>query len=209
MRIFIFTTNKITAISLISLFDSKEIAYIISSDITQLKDDYDVLIVPGGTAKRYQVHLGVNGIALIQNFVANGGGYLGPWAGAYLASTNDIDNRKNVGIGLLSVRYSLYGCNANIRTNVMLTDAESNTTYKTTYHNGAVYQVDQLPTNVTVSATITDTDSSNSKFHDFLKNKATIIEGTYGKGRVVLCGPHIEVNAKSYLFSLIMSLVHR
>ncbi|CAF1260017.1 unnamed protein product [Adineta ricciae] len=73
MGVFIFTTNKINAVSLASLFRKRGTAYVISADITQLTDDYDVLIVPGGTAKRYEVHLGENGIALIQNFVANGG----------------------------------------------------------------------------------------------------------------------------------------
>lgn len=207
MRAFIFTTNKANAIHLVNLFTTSKIPYIISADIAQLTDDYDVLIVPGGTAGLYQRLLGEKGIASIREFVANGGGYLGLCAGAYLGSTNDITDTKNIGIGLLSVRYSLYGRGANIRANVTLNDARTNVVYKTSYHNGAVYQSDQLPNNVTTLATITDTDSSNSKFHDFLVSKATIIAGSFGKGRVILCGPHIEVNMKSYMLSLIMEVI--
>ncbi|CAF4034901.1 unnamed protein product, partial [Rotaria sp. Silwood1] len=164
----------------------------LSADITQLTSRYDLLVVPGGTARLYQKLLDEKGIACIHNFVADGGGYLGLCAGAYLASTNDITDTKNIGIGLLPVRYSLYGHGANIRTNVTLNDTRTNVSYKTIYHNGAVYQIDQLPTNVRVLATITNTDSSNPKFHEFLLQKATIVAGIFGKGRVVLCGPHIE-----------------
>lgn len=204
MRIFIFTTNDKNAVHLVNLFKTTNVSYIISADITQLTNDYDIIIVPGGTAGRYQKLLDVNGITSIQNFVANGGGYLGICAGAYLGSTNDITNTKNIGIGLLPVRYILYGRGANIRTNVTLNDSRRNTVHKTFYHNGAVYQSDQLPNDVTTLATITDTDSSNPKFHEFLINKATIVAGTFGKGRVVLCGPHIEANMKSYTLDLIM-----
>ncbi|CAF1141409.1 unnamed protein product [Adineta steineri] len=209
MRAFIFTTNKANAVHLISLFNTEKIPYVTSADITQLTIDYDVIIVPGGIAALYQKHLGEEGIASIRDFVANGGGYLGLCAGAYLASTNDITGTKNIGIGLLPVRYSLYGSSANIRANVTLNDANTNVIFTTSYHNGAVYQFDQLSTNVTVLATITDTDSSNSKFHEFLVNKATIIAGMFGKGHVVLCGPHIEVNMKSYMFSLIMEIIRQ
>lgn len=209
MRAFIFTTNRANAVHLVNLFGTTNVPYVISSDIAQLTDDYDVLIVPGGTARLYQKLLGEKGIASIRDFVANGGGYLGLCAGAYLASANDITGTKNIGIGLLPVRYSLYGHGANIRANVTLTDARTNVVYKTSYHNGAVYQSDQLPSNVTTLATITDTDSSNPKFHDFLVNKATIVTGSFGKGRVILCGPHIEVNMKSYMFSLITDVIRQ
>lgn len=79
--------------------------------------------------------------------------------------------------------------------------------YKTTYHNGAAYEFDQLSTNVTTLATITDADSLNLKFHDFLVNKVSIIAGTFVKGNAVLCGAHIEVNMKACMFSLIMELI--
>jgi glutamine amidotransferase-like uncharacterized protein len=209
MCAFIFTTKKTNAVHLESLFRTKNIPYVISADITQLTNDYDVLIVPGGTAGLYQKLLGEKGIVSIRDFVANGGGYLGLCAGAYLASTNDITDTKNIGIGLLPVQYSLYGRGANIRANVTLNDTRTNVIYKASYHNGPVYQFDQLSSNVTTLATITDTDSSNPKFHDFLFNKATIIAGTLGKGCVVLCGPHIEVNMKSYMFSLIMEVMRQ
>ncbi|UJR17829.1 hypothetical protein I4U23_004728 [Adineta vaga] len=209
MRAFIFTTNKTNAIHLVSIFKDKNVSYVISADIKQLTNDYDVLIVPGGTAILYQNLLNEQGIASIRYFVANGGGYLGLCAGAYLGSMNDISGTKNIGIDLLPVRYSLYGRGANIRANVTLNDARTNEIYTTNYHNGAVYDLDQFSNNVTILATIIDTNSSNPKFHDFLVNKATIVAGSFGLGRVVLCGPHIEVNMKSYMFSLIIKILRQ
>lgn len=203
MRAFIFTINQANAIPSINLFATKGILYVISDDITQLTNDYDVLIVPGGTARLYQKHLGEQGAASIRDFVTNGGGYMGLCAGAYLGSMNDVTDTKNIGIGLLPVRYCLYGCDANIRANITLNDLKTDVVYKTIYHNGAVYQFDQLSTNVTTLATIVNTDSSNPKYHEFLVNKATIITGTFGKGHVILCGPHIEINLKPYILRVL------
>ncbi|CAF3057532.1 unnamed protein product [Rotaria socialis] len=119
------------------LFETTEVVYVISADITQLTSDYDVLIVPGGIAALYQKLLEL-------------------CAGAYLASTNNVTDTKNIGAGLLPVRYSLYERSANIPTNITLNDAKRNVIYTTTYHNGAVYKFDQLSTNVTTLSTITD-----------------------------------------------------
>ncbi|CAF4786157.1 unnamed protein product [Rotaria socialis] len=119
------------------LFETTEVVYVISADITQLTSDYDVLIVPGGIAALYQKLLEL-------------------CAGTYLASTNDVTDTKNIGTGLLPVRYSLYERSANIPTNIALNDAKRNVIYTTTYHNGAVYKFDQLSTNVTTLSTITD-----------------------------------------------------
>ncbi len=50
-------------------------------------DQVDVLEVPGGWAGDYATALGEDGFAAIRSFVAEGGGYFGICAGAYLASS--------------------------------------------------------------------------------------------------------------------------
>ena len=49
-------------------------------------DDYDVLMWPGGHYPAYWGEVGPEGKAEIQEFVSEGGGYLGICAGAYYAS---------------------------------------------------------------------------------------------------------------------------
>ena len=127
----------------------------------------------------------------------------------YLASTNDITGTKNIGNGLLPVRYSRYGGGANIRTNITLNYAIAEVAHKTTYPNGVMYQSDQVLANLIALAMITDADSSNPKFHDFLLNKVMIITGAFGDGHAVLCGPHLEVNMRSYTFNLSMGLIRQ
>lgn len=48
---------------------------------------FTALCIPGGFAPNYSSRLGERGIAIIRDFVANGGGYLGICAGAYLGSS--------------------------------------------------------------------------------------------------------------------------
>jgi hypothetical protein len=63
--------------------------------------DYDVLIVPGGSAHNQAERLGELGRAKIRKFVADGGGYVGICAGSYLAAPGrpwslDLINAKVV-----------------------------------------------------------------------------------------------------------------
>ncbi len=48
--------------------------------------NFDVLIMPGGSARSQAGHLGPQGREAIRKFVADGGGYLGICAGAYFAT---------------------------------------------------------------------------------------------------------------------------
>ena len=53
-------------------------------------DDFTCLCVPGGFAHNYASRLGADGMALIQQFVASGGGYVGICAGAYVGSAQGL-----------------------------------------------------------------------------------------------------------------------
>jgi glutamine amidotransferase-like uncharacterized protein len=48
--------------------------------------DFDVLIMPGGSARSQANHLGAQGRAAVRRFVEHGGGYVGICAGSYLAT---------------------------------------------------------------------------------------------------------------------------
>jgi hypothetical protein len=52
-----------------------------------LEREFSVLCIPGGFAPNYAQRLGLEGLALIQAFVRDGGGFVGLCAGAYLGSS--------------------------------------------------------------------------------------------------------------------------
>lgn len=54
-------------------------------------DQHTCICIPGGFAHNYASALGVQGIRMIRDFVAAGGGYIGICAGAYLGSTQGLD----------------------------------------------------------------------------------------------------------------------
>ena len=62
-------------------------------------DQFDVLIVPGGSGSKEAAALGPDGRDAIRRFVAEGGGYVGICAGAYLATA-----RYDWALGLLNAK---------------------------------------------------------------------------------------------------------
>ncbi|MEA1964214.1 MAG: BPL-N domain-containing protein [Candidatus Aerophobetes bacterium] len=66
--------------------------------------NYLVLIIPGGYTKRAVSSLGKKGFEMIRRFVADGGGYIGICAGAYLASQRvEIPGRPQ-GLGIIDIK---------------------------------------------------------------------------------------------------------
>lgn len=60
---------------------------------------FDVLVVPGGSARAQSAAFGALGKAEVRSFVSNGRGYVGVCAGAYLATSN-----HDWGLGLVNAR---------------------------------------------------------------------------------------------------------
>ena len=50
------------------------------------KEDYSLLLIPGGFAPHFINKIGEKGEEIIRKFVYNGGGYVGICAGAYCGS---------------------------------------------------------------------------------------------------------------------------
>lgn len=76
-------------------------------DEDDIKDDNleecSVLIIPGGYTKRAVNGLGQRGFDVIRKFVADGGGYIGICAGAYLAAQTVKVPGKPCGLGIINV----------------------------------------------------------------------------------------------------------
>ena len=139
-----------------------------------------LLIVPGGYTMRYVDALGKEGFERIREFVAEGGGYIGICAGAYIAARSvevpgrppglgiiEIENERGVGKGLRHILITkedhpvVKGCNRQL---------------EIWYQNGPMMKAGK---GVEVLAT-------------YEEGSAAIVCSSYGRGRVVIFSPHPE-----------------
>eukprot|EP01043_Picozoa_sp_COSAG02_P009798 COSAG02_NODE_336_length_24344_cov_63.239101_17_plen_669_part_00 len=162
-------------------------------------DAYDVLCIPGGYAPNWCDKLGSKGSKAIKDFVAQGGGFVGICAGAYLGSTWDL--------GLIDVDLPLIDRWARGKTdacNLQLTEAAglqlgevgAMSRLVVRYSNGPLMQANG---GVAILATFgTELRGRRNKYPAEMKGTAAIVSGRYhGKagtvgGNVVLISPHPE-----------------
>jgi len=143
-------------------------------------EDCGLLIVPGGYTARYVDALGGEGFERIREFVAEGGGYIGICAGAYIAARNvevpgrppglgiiEIQNERRAGKGLRRIHIIksghpvVKGCGEEL---------------EIWYQNGPMMRAGE---GVEVLAV-------------YGEGAAAIVCSTYGQGRVVIFSPHPE-----------------
>ena len=158
-----------------------------------------LLIFPGGQDIPYDRKLKGRGTDKIQNFVKQGGSFLGICAGAYFASKEVVFEKntplevheqrdlqffpgKAIGTLYLSKPFA-YQSHQGAHASRIL--CEDNEIYL--YYNGgcAFYEAEKFPT-VSVIATYGDAN-----------NQPAIIHCTVGKGNVLLSGVHFEVSPHS------------
>lgn len=147
---------------------------------------YNLLAMPGGNGGYYYLNSGSISSTAIKNFVYNGGGYLGICAGAYAAAQytdgwyngwgvaphvncKEINYEGGVPLQITTAGQEIFGYGG----------------IKTLAHfNGpAMY----ISGNAVIFATYADSATG-------YKNYAAIVGDYYGKGKVVLCGPHPELS---------------
>jgi glutamine amidotransferase-like uncharacterized protein len=148
---------------------------------------YNVLIMPGGEALDYFDNNEIDN-ASIKQFVSEGNGYIGICAGAYAASnyingdspgwglTPDVNTSIESYEGVLTISATSSGTKL---LNGTLTDIYMDTGPAMTTNN-----------NQNVMATFADNNTGYVGY-------PAIIEDTYGNGRVVLSGPHPEMNPQN------------
>lgn len=161
---------------------------------------YDMLVMSGGKSWVYLDNLKETGAKAIRDFIHDGGGYYGTCAGAFFATSRRTDARRNdvpYGIGLLDGT------------------AYDGTSMKTApFKSGEIkvdYHLQGLKSQYTVlllggPALLYSADEAAAKniqelatFPGF--NKPAMITFNYGQGRVMLAGPHGEIE-ESRVFSL-------
>jgi glutamine amidotransferase-like uncharacterized protein len=148
---------------------------------------YDVLIMPGGEAIDYFDNDEIDN-ASIKQFVSEGNGYIGICAGAYAASNYIIGDFQGWGLapdvntttesyeGVLTISTTSFGTKL---LNGTLTDIYMATGPAMTTNNNQI-----------VMATYADNNTG-------YKNYPAIIGDTYGNGRVILSGPHPELDPQN------------
>ncbi|MEN8263198.1 MAG: BPL-N domain-containing protein [Nitrospirota bacterium] len=205
-------------------------------------DRYKMLFVPGGWASNKSRALEETGLAVIRDFVAKGGSYLGFCGGAGLAT------KTKGGIGLLNVKrrptkervpsfsgeielnlkshpiWKTAGENHNQRTT---DDGRRSTVFHAWWPSQLIVEDNDVEVLATYGNALSDSFSSDLNVGDVelngdwaaleniykinldperLLNEPSVIEGTYGKGKVVLSLVHFDtpddLNGQQVLLNL-------
>lgn len=188
------------------LFASKGVAVVEvrEFDLVESLEGFDVVVFPGGDHIQQANGIGERGIDMIRKFVAQGGGYVGFCAGAFLGGV--CSSNPAFGLRLLPVCFvsSVRKSNEDLRGHVQVKageyhdqDAEFPDHSKTltmAYHNGPLFPEGKVlkKLGITVVASVTECSALPKQFRSKMHRKPCIIKGTHGKGRVLLCGPHPE-----------------
>lgn len=152
---------------------------------SNILSSYDILIMPGGLGNTYLNNPDIN-IHDLKNFVYNGKGYVGICAGSYVASSH-VDGYydgwgiaphikcKNVNyVGNVPISLTSNGKNILNDSNEVMYE----------WNGPAMYRTD-------------NSDDSLAKYTDkktSYPNYSAIMDDQYGSGRVILSGPHPELN---------------
>ncbi|MHA2065444.1 MAG: BPL-N domain-containing protein [Candidatus Thorarchaeota archaeon] len=156
-------------------------------------DDYDIVAVPGGWAWAYFQDLDASGVAIIRQFVENGGAFFGVCAGAFFACDNirweggyiqySLDLYPNIGNGPIEEIAAWPGRNMtriNLNKGVDGPDLSGEPDSHTVMYYGGPYFETSGTEGVATLAT-----------YD-INDEPAIISYQYEQGRIVLSGPHVE-----------------
>jgi len=164
------------------------------------RDDYDVVIFPGGNSQAQATAIGEDGLAAIKEFVASGGGYIGTCAGAVLAITylrfyGDVPTKQpwDRGAGNVEVEFTTSGLQ-DLRLN-----AKAHSCLTVLYGQGPIVAPESLPPTVRILANFRT--EIHSKHTDQTKGAMVgtpaVTSTMYGKGRVLVNSPHPELTEPS------------
>ncbi|HVK61749.1 MAG TPA: BPL-N domain-containing protein [Bdellovibrionales bacterium] len=154
--------------------------YVSASEVTpEIFEGAVMWVQPAGNAISAAKALGKERMALIRDFVKQGGGYLGFCAGAFLADTTVDDDGKVVGIGLLPFSTADYEVNDTDNIDMVWMNWQGKRRH-VFFNGGATFLIGDSKPVVDVIAT-------------YGKDRLPgAIHMTFGSGHVVLSGAHPE-----------------
>lgn len=161
---------------------------------------YHTLIMPGGKSWIYNENLGMHGAQEILKFVNGGGNYLGICAGAFYAASHrqgPTPTPVSYGIGLLNgIAFDGTALNVAPFKSGMMDFKFFVPNFKNAYHSLLLGGPALLYTNAEAKA------KRIQVYSVFTKNLPAMIALEFGKGRVFLTGPHIEVEEHQSILAL-------
>lgn len=176
----------------------------LEKDLPAPLDTFQAIVVPGGDPIQQGNTIGAEGLKKIRSFVERGGGYIGFCAGAFLGGTNS----KNPDFGLRLLDVSIVSCVRKAATDLRgkvqvkagdFHDDEAafpdgSATLMVNYRNGPLFPEGNVlkKRGVSIIASVVECSSLPKQFRSKMHRKPCIVEGSFGRGRVVLCGPHPE-----------------
>lgn len=166
-------------------------------------DQFDVLIVGGGSGSKEAKAIGEPGAAAIKAFIQRGGGYVSSCAGSYLATCNYPWSLKIVAAKTVDSAHWARGTG---QVDIELTDAGRsilgafNGLQSCRYANGPllgeVAPPDGLGPYTVLAYFRSDMAKGRNTPKGLMPNSPAIIAGEYGQGRVLCCSPHPEYTAE-------------
>ncbi|MCX7880204.1 MAG: BPL-N domain-containing protein [Ignavibacteria bacterium] len=167
-------------------------------------DDVKVICFPGGFSYYYAQYLNETTIENLRKFVSNGGSYIGICAGAYFASSNVVWEGQEYPYSLGLFKGNAIGSIHQISawdsyrmTKITLNQNNTitknlNKDWNVLYYGGPYFESNQIEFDVIAT-------------WDEYNNLPAIINFYHGKGKVLLIGPHLEIdvntNSDSSLFA--------
>jgi predicted deacylase/glutamine amidotransferase-like uncharacterized protein len=158
--------------------------------------NYNVVIFGGGSGSKEAEAIGERGRSNVINFVANGGGYVGICAGAYLATSGYTWSLHLLNVKTVSPKWQ----RGRGEVKLEITDQgrkilqTRDKSLDCLYHNGPVVTTAEeasLPPYEAL-AYFRSEFASNGTPAGIMINSPALIAATYKKGRVVFCSPHPE-----------------
>jgi glutamine amidotransferase-like uncharacterized protein len=142
--------------------------------------DCSLLIIPGGYTARYVDALGQEDFEQIREFVAEGGGYIGICAGAYIAARNVEVTSRPPGLGIIGIRNERRA-GRGLRTIIITKPAHpvvrgSERKVDIWYQNGPMIKTDEGVETLAI----------------YEEGAAAIVCANYGQGKVVVFSSHPE-----------------
>ncbi|NBR46081.1 MAG: biofilm PGA synthesis protein PgaC [Verrucomicrobia bacterium] len=161
----------------------------------------DVIVMPGGSGSKQATNLETSGREAIQQFVRNGGGYVGICAGAYLASSHYAWSLHLINARVIDREHWARG-----KGNIILTLSDlgqkalghPEKEVEVYYGQGPLYgrgTNDALPPYEELATYKTEVAKENvppGVPMGVMQGTTAIARGEYGKGRVICYSPHPE-----------------
>ena len=160
-------------------------------------NEFDVIIFPGGTGSGQGRALTVDGAKQISEYTRNGGGVIAICAGGYLVAEGYSDETR--AIELVNAKLwdgENWERGESFIKVATVANGDSNSTHTMWFENGPIFVPagrDDLPAYTPLVRYVTDMSAPDAP-SDMMKGRDAIIAAPFGKGRVIVFGPHPELS---------------